>query len=207
MSYTEDDAARDAFYEEISQELYPEHKEQAIEEFTRERLRSFYIQHPDVMRPAVDALREGMALYEAEHHSAAVVFFASAIELLLKATLLRPVVYGLVHRDGLAEIIVDQTLGPAPFNRYQKLMAHLFVELAGIDIKVVSRDSVSMPLLSECTEIQKLRNNIVHRGSQCTSEQAESGAKVSRAAYELIVVPMLRSLGLTVVERGAIVPR
>ena len=132
---------------------------------------------------------------------------ASAIELLLKATLLRPVVYGLVHHDGLAEIIVDQTLGPAPFNRYQKLMAHLFVELAGIDIKVVSRDSVSMPLLSECTEIQKLRNNIVHRGSQCTSEQAESGAKVSRAAYELIVVPMLRSLGLTVVERGAIVLR
>ena len=207
MSYTEEDAARDAFYEEISQELYPEHREQAIEEFTGERLRSFYIQHPDVMRPAVDALREGKTLYEAEHHSAAVVFFASAIELLLKATLLRPVVYGLVHHDGLAEIIVSQTLGQTGFDRYQKLMAYLFVELAGIDLKTVSRDGVITPLLSECTEIQKLRNNIVHRGSQCTSEQAELGAEVSAAAYDLIVLPMLRSLGFTVVERGAIVSR
>ena len=57
MSRDENDAARDAFYEQLSRELYDDHKQQAITEFSADRLKSFYIQHPNVMRPAVDALR------------------------------------------------------------------------------------------------------------------------------------------------------
>ena len=38
MSYGPEDAAWDEAYENMSRELYPEHKEQAIAEFTRERL-------------------------------------------------------------------------------------------------------------------------------------------------------------------------
>jgi hypothetical protein len=56
MSYDEQDAAMDEFYEQISRELYPDHKQQAIQEFTAERLRSFYVQSPNVMRPAVEAI-------------------------------------------------------------------------------------------------------------------------------------------------------
>lgn len=89
MSYDESDAARDEFIEEIGRELYPDHKIQAIEEFTADRLRSFYVAHPDVMRPAVDSLQEGKALRALGKHSAALVFFVTAIELLLKATLLK----------------------------------------------------------------------------------------------------------------------
>ncbi|WP_169709471.1 hypothetical protein [Deferrisoma camini] len=55
MSYDEQDAAMDEFYDQISKELYPEHKEQAIEEFTQEKLKSYYLQNPGVMRPAVEA--------------------------------------------------------------------------------------------------------------------------------------------------------
>jgi len=62
MSYDEHDAAMDEFYDQISAELYPEHKEQAIEEFTEKKLKSYYLQNPDVMRPAVDAIQEGNEL-------------------------------------------------------------------------------------------------------------------------------------------------
>jgi hypothetical protein len=48
MSYIPEDAAWDEAYENISRELYPEHKEQAISEFTAERLRSYYTMHPDL---------------------------------------------------------------------------------------------------------------------------------------------------------------
>lgn len=54
--YYEQEAAKDEFIEEISN--------QAISEFTNERLRSFYEQNPNVMRPAVDALQEGKKLYD-----------------------------------------------------------------------------------------------------------------------------------------------
>ena len=93
MSFDPSDAAEDEFYESIARELYPEHKTQAIVEFTAERLRSFYIAHPRVMLPAVEAIQEAQRLSISGHHSAALVFLVTAIELLLKTTVLRPVVH------------------------------------------------------------------------------------------------------------------
>ncbi len=69
MSYDEHDAALDEFYDQISKELYPDHKEQAISEFTEERLRSFYVKSPFVMRPAVDSLQQGKRLLSLEQDS------------------------------------------------------------------------------------------------------------------------------------------
>ena len=71
------------------------------------------------MRPAVDALQEGKRLNEAKHYAAAVVFFVTAIELLLKATVLKPVVHGLIHNEGLANILVQHTLGQAGFGLFR----------------------------------------------------------------------------------------
>ena len=44
MSYDEHDAAMDAFYDDIREQFYPE----AISEFTADRLKSFYVMHPNV---------------------------------------------------------------------------------------------------------------------------------------------------------------
>lgn len=202
MSYDEHDAAMDALYDEIREELYPE----AIDEFTAERLRSFYVKHPDLMRPAVDALQEGKVLREMKHYSAAVVFFVSAIELLLKATLLKPVVYGLVHHEALADVIVQHALGQTGFDRYEGLLANLFSTFAEMDLKEICRDDSSTKLLTECTQLQKLRNNIIHQGASCNEPDAEKAFHVSVAVYELIVRPMLHALKLTVEEKGEIKP-
>ena len=123
MGYDEQDAAMDEFYDQISKELYPEHKEQAIEEFTEERLKSYYLQNPDVMRPAVDAIQEGNWQLDQERFSPALVFYVTAIELLLKATLLRPVLYGLIHNEGIAEIMIKHILGQTGVERYENLLA------------------------------------------------------------------------------------
>lgn len=56
MSYDEHDATMDEMYERIGDELYPERRIQAIGEFTADRLASYYLANPMVMRPAVDAL-------------------------------------------------------------------------------------------------------------------------------------------------------
>lgn len=207
MSYNEQDAAIDEMYEQIGRELYPDHKAQAITEFTAERLRSFYASNPRVMRPAVDALQEGKLLYEAKRYSAAVVFFVIAVELLLKATVLKPVVHGLIHNEGLANIVVQHALGQTGFDRYENLLAQLYSELAGIDLKSIGRVGAKEKLLVECTALQRLRNQVIHQGAVCVSDQAKLGQDVSVAVYELIVAPMLFKLGLTVVEEGAIQPR
>ncbi len=207
MSYDLSDEARDEFYEAIARELYPEHKAQAIGEFTSERLRSFYVVNPRVMRPAVDAIQEGKGLNAAGHSSAALVFFVTAIELLLKATVLKPVVHGLVHSEPLAEVIVEQALGQSGFDRYTKLLSRLYAEFAGLDIDSITRPGVNQNLLTECSALQGLRNRIIHQGATCTPEQAAHGLEVAVAVYEHVVVPLISALGLTVVERGAIEPR
>ena len=206
MTYDPHDEARDEMYYQIGQELYPDHKAQAIEEFTAGRLRSFYAANSKVMQPAVDSLQEGRRLQESGHHPAAVIFFVTAIELLLKATLLRPVVHGLVHNEGLANVIVQQSLGQAGFDRYTNLLEKLFAELLSINIRKVTRKGASESLLTECTALQSLRNKIIHQGVGCGAKESELARLVSVTVYESIVHPMLAKLGLSVIEHGEIVP-
>jgi len=204
MSYDPTDAAADEYYEAISRELYPEHKMQAIREFTAERLRSFYVSNPRVMRPAVDAIQEGKRLSQAGHHAASLIFFVTAVELLLKATVLKPVVYGLVHSETLAEVIVEQMFGQSGFDRYIKLLSRLYTEFANLDINTVVRPGEKQSLLAECATLQTARNKIIHQGAKCSPEQATVALGVAVAVYERIVFPVLSALGLTVIEEGTI---
>ena len=205
MSYDETDAARDEFYDTLRRELYEEHREEAIAAFTADRLRSFYDHRPDVMRPAVDAIQEGKWQQGNNRHSAALIFHVSAIELLLKATLLKPVIYGLVHNEALAEVVVRHTLSQTGFDRYEALLAELFRTLAKVDLNEVRREGQSKRLLEECKALQAARNKVVHQGACSTAEEADTARLVAVAVFEMIVQPMLISLGLTVRERGEIV--
>src|SRR5476649_2315033 len=147
MSYDAHDSAMDDMYERISDELYPEHKSQAIGEFTADRLRSFYVDNPCVMRPAVDALLEAQRLQDNGHAAAAVVFAVSCTELLLKAAILTPVMHGLVHIESLADVVVENTLSGPGYTRYAKLLARLFTEFVGIDIHSLRRPESTATLL------------------------------------------------------------
>ena len=205
MSEDPTEYAMDEFYDQISKELYPDHKEQAIGEFTDEKLRAYYLQNPDVMRPAVNATQEGNWQLEQKRYSPALVCYVTAIELLLKGTLLRPVLYGLIHNEGLAEIMTNHILDQAGVRRYENLLAELFANLTTIDVKQISREGAQAKLFEECRDLQKIRNYIVHRGVFCTETEAKKSKLVSVAVLEKIVRPMLFSIGLTVIEEGKIV--
>ena len=64
MSYDEQDAAMAAFYEQISQELYPEHKEQAIDEFIEERMHSYYLKNPKIIQAPIDSYLHANELFD-----------------------------------------------------------------------------------------------------------------------------------------------
>lgn len=206
MSYTPEDAARDQFYDELEKELYPQHKEQAIEEFTSERLKSFYTKNPEIAKNAVLSYKEAKSLLDHGHPSASFVFAVSAIEQLLKATLLKPVVYGLVHHDPLAEIIVEFAVGQTGFDRYNKLLAKLFEGLADINLDTVQRQGSAKKLLDEVSDLQKLRNRIIHQGLQAQDAEAKNALSITHAVFSQIVLEMLRAIGLKIENSGNIVP-
>jgi len=83
MSMTEDECA----YDEYMSELYEEHKREAIEEFTFERLQSYYVASQLLAEPASNALKEARVLTPV-NATAGFVFAAIAMEVGLKETLL-----------------------------------------------------------------------------------------------------------------------
>lgn len=206
MSYTMEDARWDAFWDQMSEEIYPEHKEQAIEEFTTERLQSFYLRNPDILAPGIRMYVEAMELEE-NHPSASYVFATSAIELFLKSSLLKPVVYGLVHNESLAEIIVETALGSSGFKRYKKLLSGIFLEIVRIDINKIESIGSDKFLLQEASEVQAKRNDIIHQGIIVDNNGAKLAIGVAYGVLHNIINPMLLSIGLWMDKEGTVLER
>lgn len=66
MANTPDEDAREAWFEQLSEELYPEHRARAIDEFSADRLCSYYEYDEMLMRPAIDAFHEAKRLHGGE---------------------------------------------------------------------------------------------------------------------------------------------
>lgn len=197
---------RDEAYEAMSRELYPDHRDQAIEEFTSERLRSYYLKNPNVAVNAVHTFKEAQSLLEHGHSSACVVFAVTSIEQFLKAALLRPVVFGLIHIESLASLVVDVAMDQnGGLDRYKKLLAGLFKDLASIDVGAVRREGAQKPLFEEVKALQELRNSVVHRGTKAEEENARHALEVTKAVFSLVFIHLLAALGLQVVKGGHIV--
>lgn len=119
---------------------------------------------------------------------------------------MKPVVYGLVHHDPLADLIVEFTVGQTGFERYNKLLAKLFENLAGINLDTVQRQGSARKLLDEVSELQKVRNKIIHQGLQVQDGEAKNALAITEAVVAQIVLEMLGALGLQIEKGGRIVP-
>lgn len=205
MSYDYHDAAMDAAYERLSEELYPGHKAQAIIEFTYERLRSYYLQHTDLLVPAVRTYKSAESLLQAKQPAAALVFSASAVELFLKTCLLRPVVAGLVHSESVADLVVESALSQTGFKRYEKLLAGLFKELTRVEISEIKRAGALKPLLAEASALQERRNAVVHRGADIPETDAADAFSVATAVFDEVLAVVLNELGLSIKKGGELV--
>lgn len=190
------DIAREEMYSRLADELYPEHKEQAIHEFTVDRLRSYYLANPNVAKPAVFMLRNAEQLFQLQQYEAALVFAVSSVELFLKATLLRPVIYGLIHSEAVAEVIVNETLSQSGLKRYHKLLGKLFNHLTESQLEEIKREGESRTLLKEIEALQEIRNKVVHQGFQVDPSDANQALNLAHAVVSEVLGQVLCSLGL-----------
>ena len=166
---TQEDIDRDEFYSNLYNDfandlLAGEDADllhQVVERFAAERLQSFYIDNPAAAKGALWSLAEARTLL-VEHPSAALVFAVTAMEVGLKATLLKPILHGLIHAEFAGALIVDL----ATENRHDKFKSLAFAILAeygGIDLKTHKRTGSPKTLWEEMADSQKMRNLVVHR--------------------------------------------
>ena len=90
---------------EYYNELYLEELQQgAIEEFTLDRLRSFYLGKPDLLSNAQVMLKESSSILTVSA-TASLLLSAVVIEVAIKSGILKPIIYGLIHSEAVAEQI------------------------------------------------------------------------------------------------------
>ncbi len=190
------DAAMDDFYDRISEELFPEHKEIAIEQFITERMQSYFLQNPNIIKTPMECSNHGNELMELSPQCS-LVMYTTAIELYLKSVLLKPVLFGMVHNENIAALIVESSTGQSGFSRYNKLLSALCLHAANVDLSSI-KGMQNKPILKEAEEIQLVRNNVVHKGYKATSAEMGKAKNIAYLMLMEVVEPVLNNLELVI---------
>lgn len=175
MSYTPEDAWQDEAYERLVDEIIAENKHDIINDFTLERLRSYYLTNPHLEGPAADALEEAKALLP-DSPTASLVFSFVSIEITLRDVLLRPVAVGLVHDEKVGALVADLVVSNRHF---KKLLFHILDESGLVGLDVVRRTKDSPTVWAEKEALRQKRDDVIHRGEKATREEAEIALKIA----------------------------
>lgn len=188
---TPDDIARENWYSEI----YDEISSEAISEFTLERLRSYYVQNPHLARKVYSLYSEALAV--ADHSStAALMLFTSVIEVGLKTTLLKPVIYGLVHNDAVADLVSDLVVRNNGIDRFHKILSLIMREYSDIDVETFRITGHTKTIWDEISTVQKARNAVAHQAETATQEVATLAEDVASVIINDFLKGVLLDLGL-----------
>jgi len=175
-------------------DLYEEHKPQAIEDFTTDRLRSFYISNPGLARDSLNTLLEARHLAVISP-KASLVLATAAAEVGLKSAILRPIVVGLVHAEAVASHVADLVLQHTGVDRFRDLLFALLNHVAHFDLKVYTRDESTSPLWEEIQGNIRLRNAVLHRCAEVSPEEAAKALAVASEVIEVLFARTIEGLG------------
>jgi hypothetical protein len=175
-------------------EYLAEQKREIIASFTEQRLQSVYLDNPRLAQTARHRLDEARAVAP-EHSSARLALAASAMEIGLRETLLRPVVAGLVHDETAAPFVTEIVLGQQAFERTSKLVLHI-LGLFGGDLRKVSRPGAKESLWQEMAWLRNRRNAVLHRGESPSIDEAVAATEIGAAIVETVFPDVVASVGL-----------
>ena len=191
MSMTYEDAWQEEAYDQMAREILESHREDIIDEFVAERMKSYYQDNPDLTTATETVLNEAKLLLNVSP-TASLVFSRSAIDLALRDVLLKPIAFGMVHDENAGSLMVELAVGNQQFT---KLLFRVLQDY-GVDLRTVVRNAGTNTLWAEIKEIANIRNQILHRGQTASKEQAERSLEIaSILLYKLY--PYLRKQLLT----------
>lgn len=175
-----------AMQETISQVAMDEHK--------FELLKTYYVNNPGLVGGANDMFVEGMNALSASP-TAAVVLFAASIEVCLKKTIVKPIVYGWVHNESVAELISGMVMRNS-IPDLRKTINSIVKEYGGIDLETYRIEPQGKPVWDRIKEVFDLRNHIVHQGKVADTAQAATAMLVCSFVLGVFLTSVLKHFGL-----------
>jgi len=210
MSYDEWDARQDAAYEQLyqeigpewardhAQELFEENYDEATRQFTEQRLKSYYLAHPQIAIAAVSAVEYAKQLFPS-FEAASLVFAATSIELTWKSAVLKPLVFGVVHVEALAESIADRSIPKTGgLTQLGGFLSVVLKETASIDFATYKRSGSNELLRTEINRIAQDRNEVLHLAKRLDAEAAKLAIDVAESMLLEFLPKLIKAIGLNI---------
>jgi hypothetical protein len=194
VSYQEDDYRQEEYEGAL--------REEDLLEFEVSRLQSYYRTHDDLLSPPRNSLERARKLLEIDE-TASFVFGVTTFEIIIRAVLLRPMLFGLVHQSN-AEIVSKLLLDQSGMLRHTKLLTDILRQHGDFDLETYKRHGSSALLLKEVEDFYNRRNGVVHRGEHVGQNEATVAIAIGRDLLEHVVPIVLRAIGLKVRPDGRI---
>ena len=205
MSHTPEDLYIDYILERPwVEEEQAERDREVVASFTQDRLKAYYVIHPDAAQKALAALAKAKGLLVAKEPQVALVMAAVAIEVAYKATLLKPVVSSLVHNEAMAGMVMELATVHMGLDRFSGILQAILAEFAGIDLKTFVRKGGKQNLWAEMKAIAEQRNKVVHQGETSDAASAKTAIAVAETLLNELLPMVCGKIGLKMVA-GAIV--
>jgi len=159
-----------------------------------------------VEKRVFECIDEAKRLNAAGFPGAALARSITAIEIIIRHFLVRPLIYAAFSTDEWADVLVDRILqkGPRGSTTERELLPAILRNW-GIDITGVvfpSGKHLWQTLKEKPGGLFELRNTYAHQGAICNSEAGNLGVECATSMFSEIVVPLSNRLGLTRTETG-----
>jgi hypothetical protein len=154
--------------------------------------------------PAISAVQYARTLLPG-FPAAALVFAAISVELTWKATILKPLVAGVVHVPALADEIVNRAVPKTGgLKQLGEFLAIVMKETASIDFKTFKRTGSTELLMTEINGVSEARNQVLHQAKGCDGSTAQLAVEVAESLLLELLPKLVKSLGLTIDGIGVI---
>jgi hypothetical protein len=195
MSITPEEAAYEEYMDDLhrewEQEYADEYRKEGAQNFINQRLASYFVKHPGIEALAEKRCSDARALLDINYDACTVLAY-SATEVGFKNLLLKPIIYGFVNSDHLADLVSTAAIST---NREQKglhaFVNVLFTNMIMVDIESVSLTGQRTSLWKHIEACRVKRNSVMHRVESVQRADGEHAVDLASFIVENLF-PLLR---------------
>lgn len=178
--------------------MYLDKREEFSKQYSLDLVKNYYLDNPSLGKNVLNSVRSMFSVSDVDPMSA-VVMAMTSVEILTKNVLLKPFLMGMLHNGQLADLVTKQILHQNGLDRFNTLLYWLLDEhiyggnKKSADLKMNDGKQTIWQVRSE---VQKIRNAIVHKAESCTQDDAKKAMELYMH-FDILVSEMLASLKLT----------
>lgn len=181
----------EAEYEAGLDELYKEFKQQYEDEYVFEQIHDYYKANSDIAKEPLEFLEKSKLLISYGHYTPGFLLSTISMEVGIKVIILKPVLFSLAFDKTAGELLYDSTFKQKSVPHIPKLYYRILRDYTGFDFNEYILTDSKIKLWDELSDLQKLRNEIIHQAKTVGEKEAEESVKIANGIYREVIPTIL----------------